>query len=171
MNKINMILACDQLGGIGLNNGLPWDNKEDLKLFKHITDGKVVIMGENTFNSLKLNGGLPNRTNIVISKNKKPNTVHAEVYWCNLINDAFSIAINKGHNREIYIIGGKSIYEQTLKYVTGKIYISHMNFNTNCDTYLDVSFFDEIENLYFSVIHYHQFSDFTLKIYKQLKDV
>lgn len=64
------IFAADLNGGIGINNKLPWDYKEDMVWFKDNTKGKCIIMGSNTFRSLGCKP-LPNRLNIVLSSSIK----------------------------------------------------------------------------------------------------
>ena len=67
----NIILACDNNYGIGLDNKLPWNFKKDMEYFKNITSSNIpyqksiVIMGRNTMESLPKKH-LPNRINIVI---------------------------------------------------------------------------------------------------------
>ena len=56
---INMILAVDELGGIGYKNGLPWPKiKEDLEWFKQLTEENVVVMGSTTWKSLGVHAPL-----------------------------------------------------------------------------------------------------------------
>ena len=64
--KIKLITAYDKNKLIGVDNKLPWDLPEDLKHFKKSTLNKTIIMGKNTYLSLKK--PLPNRVNIVISR-------------------------------------------------------------------------------------------------------
>ena len=52
---------------IGVNNTLPWHLSEDLKHFKSLTTGHTIIMGRKTYESI--GRPLPNRRNIVISRN------------------------------------------------------------------------------------------------------
>ena len=66
---MNLIVAIDKKRGIGLNNSIPWYFKEDLQFFKKITLNSIVIMGRNTWESLKK--PLPQRYNIVLSTTKK----------------------------------------------------------------------------------------------------
>ena len=62
-------IACiDKQGGLGYKGGLLFCIKKDLKRFKVLTTCGVVVMGYNTYKSLP-NGALPNRLNIVMSKN------------------------------------------------------------------------------------------------------
>jgi dihydrofolate reductase len=67
--KIRAILAMDSHRLIGAKNGLPWHIPEDMKRFRLLTSGQIVIMGKNTYTSLP-DGfrPLPNRRNIVISR-------------------------------------------------------------------------------------------------------
>lgn len=64
---ISLIMAHDELGGIGMDNRLPWPHcKEDMGwLVKH-TKGKVVVMGRKTWESLPVNP-LPDRTCVVLT--------------------------------------------------------------------------------------------------------
>lgn len=65
----NVIIACDQYGTIGNQGKLPWPNLSgDLKRFRELTNGHVVVMGRKTWQSLPMfPNGLPGRTNVVIT--------------------------------------------------------------------------------------------------------
>lgn len=63
----SMIMARDERGGIGLDNGLPWPKcKEDFKWFKDNTWGKVIVMGFKTWETLG-SKPLKGRLNIVLT--------------------------------------------------------------------------------------------------------
>ena len=64
---VKIIVAVDKKGAIGKNNDLLYTIKEDLKNFKELTSGNIVVMGRNTWDSLPIKP-LPNRTNIVLTK-------------------------------------------------------------------------------------------------------
>ena len=65
---INMILAADEIGGIGFKNGLPWPKiKEDLNWFRQLTEENVIVMGSTTWKSLGIHAPLKHRHNYVIS--------------------------------------------------------------------------------------------------------
>lgn len=67
--QIIAILAMDHSLLIGSKNGLPWHIPEDLKRFKELTTGEIVVMGRNTYFSLPEKfRPLPNRRNIVITR-------------------------------------------------------------------------------------------------------
>lgn len=117
--KISLIAAIAKNLAIGKDNKLLYYIPEDLKRFKKITSGHVVIMGKKTFESMG-SKPLPNRTNIVISLEKDYRaegciTVHS-------IEEALSKA-RELEREEIFIIGGGSIYAQTLKYAD-KLYVT-----------------------------------------------
>ena len=63
----SIIVAIGKNREIGKGNKLLWHIPEDLKNFKEITTGKTVIMGRKNFESI--GRPLPNRKNIVLSKN------------------------------------------------------------------------------------------------------
>ena len=65
---ISIIVAIAENGAIGLNNQLIYHISADMKRFKALTTGNTVIMGRKTFLSLP-KGALPNRRNIVLSRN------------------------------------------------------------------------------------------------------
>lgn len=66
--KISIIVALDDKNGIGKENALMWDIPEELKRFRQITSGHPIIMGRKTHESI--GRALPNRTNIVITRDK-----------------------------------------------------------------------------------------------------
>ena len=67
---MNLIVAIDDDYGIGLNGDLIYHISADLKYFKKLTTGKVVVMGKATYLSLPKKP-LPNRVNIVLSSTCK----------------------------------------------------------------------------------------------------
>ena len=75
---------------IGVNNTLPWHLSEDLKHFKSLTTGHTIIMGRKTYESI--GRPLPNRRNIVISRNTEVSYQGTEI--AHSIEDAFSVSKN-----------------------------------------------------------------------------
>ena len=102
--SITLIAAVSKNNGIGLNNKLLWYNKDDLKRFKELTIGHSIIMGRKTFESLP-NGALPNRKNIVLTREK--NYSNKNIFVANNINDAIQLTKNDSNP---FIIGGGEIY-------------------------------------------------------------
>ncbi len=109
------ILNCDKEYGIGKKNGLLFQLKEDMRFFRETTKNHVVAMGENTLLSFPGSKPLKNRINIVLSQDSTHNyegviNVHTFEEFLKTINEY-------SKNEDVYIIGGASIYRQTLEYV------------------------------------------------------
>ena len=109
------ILNCDKKWGIGKRNGLLFSLPLDMKFFRETTKGHVVCMGENTLLSFPGSKPLKNRTNIVLSQDPSHN--YDDVINVHTFED-FLMQIKKySENDDVFIIGGASIYRQTLPYV------------------------------------------------------
>lgn len=138
---ISLILAMDTNGLIGKNNDLPWYYPEDLKYFKQKTLNKTVLMGRKTFESIikRINKPLPKRKNIVVSRRD------LDYKGVIVIHDLDKF-LKQEHNEEIFVIGGKSIYEQAFKYAD-RLYITHIKKAYDGDTYinLDLNKFKKIK--------------------------
>lgn len=104
---------------IGDGHGLLWDIPEDLEYFKSVTDGKTVIMGRKTYESI--GRALPNRLNIVISRTRRAND--NGIIWVKSIEEA--LLLTEGDN---YIIGGGAVYAEVLeKGYIDRIYVSEID--------------------------------------------
>lgn len=110
---------------IGRNNDLLWHIPADMKFFKDTTQNKVVIMGRKNYESIPSKfRPLPNRINIVISRN--PNFEAPECYVCTTLQEAIEICNDLGEE-DIFIIGGAQIYELALKELPiSNMYITHV---------------------------------------------
>ena len=104
--KISLIVAVAEDRAIGDKGNLLWHLSSDLKRFKAITTGHTIIMGRKTYDSLP-KGALPNRRNIVISRQLK-SLKDAEVY--SYIDEALKATSDEDI---VYIIGGGEIYKKT----------------------------------------------------------
>ncbi|MBN2504819.1 MAG: dihydrofolate reductase [Bacilli bacterium] len=150
---ISMIFAMDPKKLIGKGNDLPWNYPEDLAYFKKMTENKTVLMGLETFRSILQRNGrpLPNRQSIIASL--EPYSYPGVL----VINDLITY-LKAHHNEEIFIIGGKTIYELALPYAD-RLYITHIKRTHDGDVYLtklDLSHFrlvskDERKDLIFAV--------------------
>ena len=119
--KIYHIVAHDAERGIGFDNKLPWHIKADLKRFKKLTQTSIVIMGRTTYLSLG-SKPLPNRMNVVITSDINTVAPKPGVAVFNNIPEAIAYAKLYAYNHElnyIWIIGGASIYEQTMDMIDG----------------------------------------------------
>ena len=146
-NYFSHIVARESNGFIGKEGGIPWSCPQDLALFKKYTLGKIVVMGRKTFESIGFL--LPQRFSVVISrsheiiyKEKKLPSLKEHPYFQNP-TEPFPTEAVCHHNlqetlrflrefsvpskisQEIMIIGGGSIYKDTLQEVK-KIYVSEI---------------------------------------------
>lgn len=109
------ILNADKKFGIGKRNGLLFHLPLDMKYFREATKGHVVIMGENTLLSFPNSKPLPNRTNIVLSKD--PTHEYEGVINVHNFDEFIKMMKQYGEKETVFVIGGASIYAQTLPYV------------------------------------------------------
>ena len=119
--KIYHIVAHDAERGIGFDNKLPWHIKADLKRFKKLTESDIVIMGRTTYLSLG-SKPLPKRMNVVITSDINTVAPKPGVAVFNNIPEALAYAKLYAFNnkiKNIWIIGGASIYEQTMDMIDG----------------------------------------------------
>jgi dihydrofolate reductase len=128
---ISIIVATAENGVIGKDNQLLWKLSADLKQFRILTTGHSVIMGRKTFESI--GRPLPNRTNIVISRQRNFSLPEG-VLQANSLEKAIDLAKNHAGNEEIFIIGGGNVYEQALA-ITDKIYLTEVKANIEGDAF------------------------------------
>lgn len=123
VNIVSSIVAIAKNNAIGRDNQLMWHIRDDLKLFKAKTNGHVIIQGRKSYEAI--GKPLPNRTNIVITRNtdyKAPGC-----FVVNSLEHALELAHRLEQKGEIFIIGGAEIYRQSMP-VTDKLYISHVDY-------------------------------------------
>ena len=118
------ILNADKKFGIGKKNGLLFNLPLDMKFFKETTSGHTVCMGENTLLSFPGSKPLKNRLNIVLSKE---NDYHYDnVISVHTFEDFLKEIFSRSEKEDVYVIGGASIYRQTLPYVN-KVLLTKVN--------------------------------------------
>lgn len=105
--KTILIASVDQNLALGVSGNLLFRIPEDLKLFKRLTTGHVVLMGRKTFESLGCKP-LPDRVNIVISTTKK----FEDVITFESLTTAVEYSKLNYPDKDLYIIGGGKVYRQ-----------------------------------------------------------
>lgn len=116
---MTIIAAVAQNNAIGFENKLIYWLPNDLKRFKALTTGNTIIMGRKTFESLP-KGALPNRRNVVLSRNCDFSAPGAEVFHS--LDEALH---NCKPDEEIFIIGGASLYQEALK-LADRLCLTHI---------------------------------------------
>ncbi len=126
--EIILILARADNGVIGKDGNLPWHLPADLRHFKSLTQGKPMIMGRKTFDSLP--GLLPGRRHIVLTRDKNWEAEGADV--AGSVAEALKIA----NAPQITVIGGAEIYRLFLP-KADRIALTEVHINPEGDTIMD----------------------------------
>jgi dihydrofolate reductase len=115
--KLTLVAAVAENGVIGVDGEMPWHYPTDLRRFKETTMGHPVIMGRKTYESIerRLDGPLPGRTNIVLSRQETlelpDGAVHAEGVEAAI--EQAEDALDSDHET-VYAIGGETVYVELI---------------------------------------------------------
>lgn len=104
---VSLIAAMSENHVIGSAGGLPWRLPLDMRHFKTVTTGHPVVMGRKTFETLP--GPLPNRRNIVITRNPSYRADGAEVVPS--LDDALALV---AADAEVFVAGGGEVYRAAI---------------------------------------------------------
>ena len=114
MKERHIIAAIDEHNGLGYKGDLLFKIPNDLKRFKALTTGNIVIMGRNTYESI--GRALPNRTNIVVTSHLIVPAINEDnLYSVGTLEDAYELA-EKLDGEKVYVIGGGQLYAAALPY-------------------------------------------------------
>lgn len=145
---ISLIVAVADNNVIGKDNKLIWHLPADMKFFKEKTTGHCVISGRKNYESIPEKfRPLPNRTNIVITRQKDypaPGTIIVHS-----LEDAIKKAKETG-DEEIFIIGGAEIFIQSMRYAD-RIYLTRIHHSFEGDV-----FFPDLNPLEWQETQHHQ---------------
>jgi dihydrofolate reductase len=160
---IEAIAAVDQGFGLAKNGQIPWKSKTDMNFFKATTTNNIIVMGSKTLLSLRNALPLPNRLNIVLTR--EPCTFTNDSKYKDLKNilfldeqelDSFlknpnqNSVISQEHNKylkadvKIFIIGGEQIYSKYCNKCS-TIWLTKIKANYECD--LIFSYHNVLSNL------------------------
>lgn len=129
---VSLIAAVSENGVIGKNNDLPWHLPDDMKYFMQTTKGHHVVMGRKNYESIPEKfRPLPNRTNIVVTRQEK-----FRAPGCIVVHDLErALAIGESNAEpELYIIGGAEIYRQGLA-LTNRMYLTEIHARIDGDVF------------------------------------
>ena len=161
--NILIIVAVGERNEIGRNNNLLCHLPADLKHFKELTSGHTVVMGRKTFESLP-KGALPNRKNIVLTRNKDLSFDNCLIY-----SSLLEMIKNEGNNDKIFIIGGGEIYREVLP-LANSLYLTkiHSEFD-DADVFfpeINYSEWEEVSREEHKADDKHQY-DYTFLLYER----
>ena len=157
---ITIIAAVAKNEVIGKDNKLLWHIPADLKRFKALTVGNTVLMGRKTFESIfdMLGKPLPKRTNLIISRQSD----YQAPEGC-FVHSSIEEALAKHKDENIFIIGGSTIYEQTLD-LADQLEITHVD-----QEYEGDAFFPKINIEKWQIANEERFDGYRFVTYERKK--
>lgn len=113
-----LIFAVDNHWNIGFGGKMLVDLPEDLKRFRRITEGNIVIMGRKTLEAIPGQNPLPNRINILVTRNNEFD--NKGFYIIKDLDDLLPLLkeINPKNEMEVFVTGGETIVRQLMPYCT-----------------------------------------------------
>lgn len=153
-----LIVAVDDNFLIGKDNELPWYEPEDLKYFRSVTLNKAVLMGYNTYLSIIERNGkpLPKRQNYVLTYEK-------ELPLGGIVVKDLDKLIKDYEDSELYIMGGKMVYETLLPRVD-YLYLTRVKGTHEGNVYFPKINFEEFE-----LVSSNGQGNLTFEVYKRIK--
>lgn len=131
------IVAVDRQGAIGKGGKLPWHYSADLKFFKETTTGNAVVMGHNTWRTLKK--PLPNRLNIILSRQAEFAAQESVV----VVRDVESVlSMARDLKGDLFVIGGEQVYRSFLPYIDKWIVTEVPLTVSGADTFVPPNYLD-----------------------------
>jgi len=125
--KLISIAAVGKNNELGKDNDLLWHLPKDFKRFKKLTTGHFIIMGRKTFESFPK--PLPNRTHIVITRQKNYSNEH-----CIVVHDLDNALKLVEKEKVVFVIGGGEIYKQFMP-IVHELEITKVHAEFEADTY------------------------------------
>ncbi len=133
---INLIWAMDKDNLVGKDNMLAWHYKEDLIFFKNMTKGKEVIMGDNTYESLL---GYYKDKPLPFGKIHVATIKRMFIPNVNMVNDIDTFLENFPKEKELMVIGGKTIYNLSMPYAD-TLYVTVIDASHEGNVYFNPDF-------------------------------
>lgn len=137
---MDLIVAVDNNWAIGNKGDLLVSIPADHKFFRTVTMGNVVVLGRKTLAGFPNQQPLKGRDNIILSRDPEYKVKDATVVHS---IDELLEELKKYKDREIFVIGGGTIYEQLLPYCR-YAHVTKIDYNYEADTYFPN--LDELDN-------------------------
>ncbi len=128
---MNLIVNVDKNWAIGLGSKLLVRIPQDMKYFRSMTTGHVVVMGRKTLESFPESKPLPNRVNIVLTRDQGYQAPGAVVVHS---MEELKEELKKYPGEEIFVIGGGQIYRELLP-LCDKAYVTKVDRAFDADVY------------------------------------
>lgn len=128
---MKVIVATAEDWGIGRDGKLLFKIPDDLKNFRSMTHGKIVVLGYETLASFPNKAPLGGRTNFILSRKRALEIEGAVVVHS--IDELFD-RLADFDTDDVFVIGGTSVYEQLLDYCT-HAYITKVAAKADADSH------------------------------------
>lgn len=128
---MKMIVCVSEDYAIGLNGDLLFSLPPDMKLFRETTMGKVIIMGRGTLDSFPGGKPLKNRTNIVLTRDKR---FHRDGVMVFHSKEEILDYIKRFDSDDVFVIGGGQIYDM-FRHDCNEAIVTKVRKSVPCDTY------------------------------------
>jgi dihydrofolate reductase len=132
---VTLVAAVARNGVIGVDGGLPWRLPDDMRRFKELTTGHVLVMGRRTYESI--GRPLPNRTTIVVSRTPGWTAGADGVLVATGVPEALGAAA--AIDDEVFVVGGARVYADALP-LADRLELTHVDAEPAGDT-----FFPEVD--------------------------
>lgn len=163
---VQLIVAIDKNGGMGINGKLPWHNSKELQIFRNKTMNKYLLIGRKTLETLPK---LQDRKIICMSRSIKPLSECKS--WNNIpkkiINDISNLHPEEYPKDSLFVAGGQEIYKTALNVpgLVKTIHMSIMNKEYVCDTFFDIN---TLKN--FVIVKEEKYDDFTHYVFEHTEN-
>lgn len=124
------ILSADRNWGIGYQNKLLVSIPSDMRSFREMTEGKVIVMGRKTLESFPNGLPLKKRVNVVLTHDRSYQVKDAVI-----VHDKDELMEElKKYQEDIFVVGGGSVYELLLPYCD-TAYVTRIDMSYQADTF------------------------------------
>jgi dihydrofolate reductase len=143
-----LIVAADEGDVIGVDGGLPWHLPEDLRRFRQLTTGHVVVAGRRTHDSIvdRLGHPLPGRITVVVTRRTGLAGAGTVIYQPDVASAlAVARAVEAFAGRDtVFVIGGAEIYARALLEVD-VVHLTRVNGRHSGDAVMPAGWLDGFE--------------------------
>ncbi len=126
---VTIVAAVARNGVIGVDGGLPWSLPDDLRRFKELTLGHVLVMGRRTYESI--GRPLPGRTTVVVTRSEGWAPGSSEVLVACGVPQAIDMAA--AIDDEVFVVGGAEVYAAALP-LADRLVLTHVDAEPEGDT-------------------------------------
>ncbi len=152
------VLSADKIWAIGYKGDLLVKIPNDMKMFRTLTTGNVIVMGRKTLESFPNGQPLPNRVNIVMTQNPD-----YQAKGCVIVHSTEELLeeLKNYPDKQVYVVGGESIYRELLPFCE-EAYVTRIDYEYQADRYFpnldemeDWEMYEEGEEETFFSIEYY----------------